>query len=137
MGRSVSYPYNALLKEYFYLEYSNEDEEGFNFEFFLEDLISMLKQRFPSLYDDQEWISREDKVHLSNSLVRFGISEYCGIVCLWAIPYKDNHLAENWVNQIRDSFHNYLIKNFSNHCNRIGTFGNGESLYMKSNLTLV
>ena len=146
MGRSVSTPSNAIVAYYdvsdfghtyddendcidydSYCEWQAQDDWGY----FKEGMIDQVKELFPSMSECEEWIGREDLAIAENQLAYFGVSEYCGVASVWIVAKEDqygndNPLAEAWVNKISDKFH----KNFGDYA-RVGTFSNGESVYMK------
>ena len=130
MGRSVSYADNSEIVEYIDV---GEIEDQFIWDLYVDDLVESLKDSFPSLEEDDQWLSREDHVIASNALVYVGLSEYCGLASLWVTPRAchdeiyDNDttgLAINWCNKISDKFH----KQFGEY-NRVGSFSDGTSVY--------
>jgi hypothetical protein len=131
MGRSVSYPHNTIEKVY-YDTSSIEDE--CDWDEFVDNLKYNLQAQFKSLEDCDEWLGREDHAFLENRFVYVGISEYCGLSCVW-IALKDNldayyndhdlnGLANAWVNKISKKFY----KDYGD-LYKCGTFSNGCSVY--------
>lgn len=139
MGRSVSYPSNALIVTFNVIPYYYEAEEyceageydvEAGWDFLIEDLVTTCGGHWPSLKSDKKWIGREDHAILSNSLVRVGVSEYCGLVAYWVIPNERNpeceSLATRWAKQIEETF----VRHFGGY-KKVGSMSNGEGVYQK------
>lgn len=126
MGRSVSYPSNAVVS-FMHVDEMDECEWGdlvYNFR-------SHLKSLWPSVSSADEWIGREDHVLAENGHAQFGMSEYCGLVSYWMVPkqadtyYGDTQgLHDNWVAQTADRFQ----KSFGD-MRKVGNFSNGGGIY--------
>jgi hypothetical protein len=151
MGRSVSYHGTPLvyLADLTFGEYTPPpdqcddsvefDEDGnpvtdyWDFSEFIEDLRSLVSDRYPSLTSCDKWPGREDHAILENLHALFGVSEYCGLISVWIAPCPQSsrpELAEAWISQISDNLRDLLILAFPNKaCYRHGTFSNGESVY--------
>jgi hypothetical protein len=147
MGRSVSYPSNALIVTFNTIQYYYEAEEydveaGVATEIgeeienpcawddLLEDFVNACEECWPSLNLDIKWLDREDQALLSNRLVRIGISEYCGMVAYWVVPNEQNPecftLAQRWATQIEEVF----VRKFGGY-NKVGSMSNGGGVYQK------
>jgi hypothetical protein len=129
MGRGVSSPNYALHKVYFPFEFENED--GFEWDFMIDEIRETFKSLFKSLYNSDTWLDREDKVLLENDHCQIGISEYCGLCCLWVVIKEENdfnpNLSYSWVDKniipIMNKYYSDLKK--------MGTMSNGVSVYEK------
>ena len=132
MSRSVSKPSNSLFAFYFDVsEYEQHD-----FDIMEENLTSLLERNFKSLYPSNEWLGREDRAILTNKLAYIGISEYCGLLCIWFVPRDDKEnfhtvLGNTWLQSIHNKAQKLLSDYFgkSNTLMRIGAFSNGETIY--------
>lgn len=127
MSRSVSYGRGSILKEYFSLE---EDDLDFNFDFLIEDLIQQIIDKFSDyeLFEEKNrWLGDEDKVLLSGEYFEIGISEYCGLCCLWVVPSKNEEIPEEeklkHIDLIKDRFSTFGT------LRHLGTFSNGEAIF--------
>lgn len=130
MGRSVSYPRNAIVA-FTHLEAS--DDQDVVDEWAFDDLVEDLQQYAPTLWKSLDtcdrWIGREDRALLVNRHAYIGISEYCGLVAYWLVVREDTEqpgLAERWVAQAAPRF----LKTFGT-LNKIGTASNGESFFQQ------
>jgi hypothetical protein len=134
MGRSVNYLNNA---EYINYIDTLSIQDSCEWEDFKCNIASIIKNRYKSFSECDEWEGNETKVILENNLAIVGISEYCGLTSISIAPKefiyyeKDNTaLAIKWINSISDNLEKLLDKNFE--CYRkVGTFSNGESVYSK------
>jgi hypothetical protein len=115
MGRSVSYPSEALVVTFNTLEQvdcgrcdgtgrdletvtgenkecpvcegsGKVEQDADDFDELIEDFRQHLKHLFPSVEEADDWLGREDHVLAQNKLARFGMSEYCGLVAYWIVP---------------------------------------------------
>lgn len=126
MGRSVSYPRNAIVA-FTHLEADEEGSIADDFEWLGEDLQQQSQAAWPSLDTCDRWIGREDRALLVNRHAYVGISEYCGLVAYWIVARDDAEqpaLAERWVASVADRF----LKTFGT-LHKIGTASNGESFF--------
>lgn len=125
MGRSVSYPYNAIVKAYKDVSWMEED---WDWQDFVYDIRYACKEAWPSLYDSDDWLGHEDRVLLENDFAYVGVSEYCGLACLWIVPKEDDlaraGLAVNWCNRMASRF-----KKLFGDYERMAVFSNGEAIY--------
>lgn len=131
MGRSVSVPSRAQLVAYAPLELDEDYELDFESEV-IEPLRYQLTKAFPSLYEDDDWLDREDHVILKNRHAQFGISEYCGLLSIWAVPYNDDEQAglhAAWLGQIAAKFGAVVQATFGTRLVKCGSFSNGEGFY--------
>lgn len=135
MSRGVSHACGSIWKFYFTAYHAADD-----FEWFIEDLQYIFKQKYKSLTECDLWLGREDHAILANSHAYIGISEYNGIVCLWCVPknsnmgYPEDNLHLNWCDQIYKNISKMLIKNYpeSMLINR-GSASNGEQFFTPAN----
>lgn len=129
MGRSVSCPPDAVITEYLQVDINDSDE----WDEFIDDLREVVKERYPSFWDVDKWIGREDRAILANDHSYIGVSYYCDIVCVWGVvrPYATNEsLSKHWLESIVGNFNKHLTKRYKgNKLNRIGTFSNGEGVF--------
>lgn len=132
MGRSVSRPSGSFAVAYEHLEY-DEDDATMQWECYLEDVVSKARKLAPSFSECDTWPDREDHAILENEFAYLGLSEYCGLVCIWLLPkegddYGDNQagLRAHWLDQIEAKFH----KVFGT-LNKVGTFSNGEAVFSR------
>ena len=144
MGRSVSTPGEALdLGTVFYLApWSDDDpeydEDGdpierdweFEWEWFMEDLETVVQDTYPSVSTANWWADREDRVFAQNQFASFGVSEYSGLVAVWAIlnpsvPDSEEGLAKAW---LRRSW-SKLEKSYPWRLGMQGRFSNGEAVF--------
>ncbi len=136
MGRSVSTPSNAVAVMYVHLDYDDNwltahDE----FSDDVENLRAAVREHL-EMHDSNVWLDRENRVILHDEYGQVGISEYCGLIAIWAVPSEsDDELASafehaNWIDGIeailesatRDAFGDNILR-------KVGTFSNGESVY--------
>lgn len=125
MARSVSYPRGALVA----FSYLDEEMDYFDFQDFLESEREYVSSLWPSLHAADHWRGHEDHVLAANSLVEFGISEYCGLVAYWLVPREDlepslEAFAQRWIDQVSPRF----LKTFGT-LRKLGTFSNGEAVF--------
>lgn len=130
MSRGVSRPSSAFAVAYDQFE-SREDYEDNELDWL--DYVEQAKQKvlklWPSFVPCDIWLGREDHAVLENNFAFFGISEYCGVVCLWLAGRDEGYnpgLATRWKNQVEQKFRDQfgtLVK--------LGTFSNGESVFKK------
>lgn len=125
MGRSVSYPTNAVVA---YSTFEGEDADDFRFEV-IEAFRGVIADMYPSAYECDRWIGREDHAVMENGHAYFGVSEYCGLVAYWVVAkdYADSEaLADRWVASIAKRFQ----ATFGT-LRRLGTFSNGEGVFQQ------
>jgi hypothetical protein len=134
MGRSVDYLSRSQKVVYIPFEVENEFDSEFEWDYFYEDLINILCEKYPSLYTvKNKWDGRETRIILENDLCQIGLSEYCGLVSVSIRVneyYEYYNIAESWINRI--NFERVLNERF-NTLHKIGTFSNGESIYERIN----
>ncbi len=137
MGRSVDYLNGAELVSYLNVEFSEDCwESEFQWENLLDYLTSEFSAKFKSLcVEENKWEGNETRIFLSNDLVNFGISSYCGLVSISIAPanYDYEQLAINWINKVSKS-----VIGIINNCPvgenlvKIGTLSNGKSVFSKA-----
>lgn len=140
MGRSVSYPTGAIVA--YATPSFAEDEVGadedelsydyFNFDDLLDDARAVAMAAWPSFYEVDKWLGREDHAIAENRWAYFGVSEYAGVVAYWIVAKDQDDdgrqgLAEQWV----QSAYKKLRKTFGT-MRRIGWFSDGTALYQRN-----
>lgn len=152
MGRSVSCPTRAVHRVYIDISWMGQTEDDYGNEYWDDDLSRMdwddhiaslqtaLSERYKSVGEADEWLDREDHAIAENRHAYFGVSEYCGLLCVWVVP-KDGYryythdpepaFAQRWVESIGKSFESIVADVFGtgNTLRKLGTFSNGESVY--------
>jgi hypothetical protein len=135
MGRSVSYPSAARVVTFRHLDWEDEDDSEWLWDFTVSEFQRCLKAMFPSVEPADDWIGREDHVLAENKLARFGMSEYCGLVAYWIVPQQPldqygnynaglDRMAERWIDSIADKF----VAAFGE-LTKVGSMSNGEGVY--------
>lgn len=133
MSRSVSYANGAFVVTF---KDMSDCLDGFEWNWWIEDLQEQIKSVFPSFTNCDKWLDREDHAILENSFAYFGISEYMSLVSLWLVLKDDleygnydqdrTGLAKKWASQVKEKFE----KTFGDLV-KIGTFSNGEAIYRR------
>ena len=123
--------------------YRSEDDEevelnDWHWDDFKTAMVETFMQ-FPSVEETDEWIGDENHVLAKNGLAKFGISEYCGLVSVWAVPNEETynqygdyinleHFSQNWLTKswpkVENRWPNRMVKG--------GTYSNGISFYRKA-----
>lgn len=125
MARSVSVPVDAEVV--CFQEFDGEDWDDFVWWF-----RETCQDAWPSLDKSDDWIGRENHVLLENGHARIGVSEYCGLVSLWIVPYISDYypehkgLALHWIDQIAPKFHERFGR-----LRLIGRASNGEAFFTR------
>jgi len=131
MGRSVSSPSGAVELAFEHLD-SSEDSGEFDWQMYQEDVAYKGRRVAKSFRDCDKWVGREDKAILENEFCYLGLSEYCGLVCIWLLPKECEEylyygsLRDHWLSQISPKFQ----KAFGT-LNKVGTFSNGEAVFSR------
>lgn len=127
MGRSVSVAAGAELVTYKQFEYEEDEAVSQdNWDDFVEDITSYFEYKYPSLERCDEWLDREDHVILQNRLIYLGISEYCGLVSIWAVPKEEYpDLTAKFIKTITPYFEKI------GELRKVGTFSNGEAVFKR------
>ena len=121
MGRGVSVPYDAEVVTYIDV---SDIEDDFQWEDMLQEIIFILKDKMPSLYESDQWLGNEDKVLLENDLALIGVSSYSGVMSLWIVPNNQyEQLAYAWISKVA-----HHVKELGN-LTKQGTMSNGVSVY--------
>lgn len=127
MGRSVSVPSRAEAVAYAAID--PDFIEDFESEV-IDPLRYSLKEAFPSLYDDNDWLDREDHVIARNRLGLFGISEYCGLLAVWIVPAdEESNLSAPWCARAEAKLGAVVAKVFGQRLRRVATASNGEAFF--------
>ena len=132
MGRSVNYARNALKVWYFPYE-SDPDDGDENWTSLIHEIRVTLCSIIPSFEPYSKWTDRELLCILRNNYSEIVISEYCGLCSLSFVMRDDVErpaLAEHWMRQVVNGIDCELLK-VLNLVRKVGTFSNGESVYMK------
>lgn len=145
MGRSVSYPSGAHVAysdweagwvshdpetdEPLEEGYWDEDQAHFDWECIVDNFKHTIKVLFPSTWEIDKWVGREDRALMANNYCYFGISEYCGCIAYWVVlrddlGWTEGGRAEHWFKQIEHSFEKAFATMY-----RIGGFSDGTSVY--------
>jgi hypothetical protein len=134
VGRSVSYANGSEVILYTHFNY-DEDEfvNELNWEDSIGNLVYGVKRKFKSFDTCDEWLGREDKAILENSLAYIGVSEYCGLVSVWVKPKDDEtyNLGVNFAHKIRKNLEKIVENSFGVRLVKVGHFSNGECLFEK------
>ena len=152
MGRSVSYPSGAHVtfaptpydeglclgcwepeSECECVEDARDIQPGeVDWDWIADDLRDRARDLFPSLWDADDWLGREDRVLARNRLVSFGFSEYCGLMAIWLVPRGDldgpgkEALAERWIESVWPKFQSTFGE-----FQKVGSMSNGEGVYRR------
>lgn len=160
MGRSVSYPSEALVVTFAEMEdpecsrcegtgrYIDDhvDEEcdtcegrgkvpfdSDNFDDLIDAFRSRLKELFPSVEDADQWLDNEDHILAENKLARFGMSEYCGLVAYWIVPQTlgvYDPLNYGMTERWIKSIADKFVAAFGE-LSKVGSMSNGEGVYQR------
>lgn len=132
MGRSVSTPRNTWHTCYAVLDEDGHDD----WSWLCRDFQREVNKAFPSMWDCDEWIGREDHALLENQFAYVGVSEYCGLVAMWVaekeLDWRDEHLTglrDRWLRQIAQRFSKVAERCFGQALRHQGTFSNGEAFF--------
>jgi hypothetical protein len=127
MGRSVMTVSDAI--QIVYLEL---DEEYDDWDWFIEDVRTVISQKYKSFQVVDSWDGREEHRILENDLAKVVVCEYCGMVSINLVPCEFSlfllPLAEHWCSQIADGF----AKLFPERLCKLGTMSNGVSVYERA-----
>lgn len=146
MSRSVSYPHDTAALVFTSFEHKDAARDSDCqlgvcecWGDFIDNLTSSMHAAFPSLDHTDTWTSREDHAILANAHCYVGISEYCGLVSVWAIlrpdildAASDEEFAEAriWCDTLdAGAFANAVRAANGEILRKVGTFSNGESVY--------
>ena len=134
MGRSVSTHRHAVETIYLH-DVVSDDAESYEWDYFIEDIRSILSNRYPSLSECERWQDREDRIILENQRAEVSVSEYCGLVAVCLAPLDPyNPLDQGWCERISKSFRDTLHKAYpSSALRQLGRFSNGEGVFAPIN----
>ena len=150
MGRSVSYPSGSIVKLYVDISSMGSDVDEEHYVSVTADIAQMeyeenmlyfqglICKSFKSMSRCEKWLRDENLTIAENSYAYIGLSDYCGLLCVWVCPksnidYNLESLANKWILSIEKKL-SFLVGEVYGHnnlLNRIGTFSNGESIYEK------
>jgi hypothetical protein len=130
MGRSVSTHRHAVETIYLH-SVVPDDAESYEWDYFIEDIRSILSKRYPSLSECERWQDREDRIILENKRAEVSVSEYCGLVAVCLAPLDPyNQLDQGWCDRVSKSFRDTLHKAYpSSALHKLGRFSNGEGVF--------
>lgn len=139
MGRSVSTPSNACVVVYAWLDCEEDDDDSFlaqsNFDDAILNMQCDLIAKDKTFSVCKHWIGREDCAYLESEQFYVGISEYCGLVAVWAVPKEreDDDEREPLIDGIRAAnLQPWLVEvagYFGETLCHVGTFSNGEAVF--------
>lgn len=167
MGRSVSYPSNNCAVEFTHLEavyccsecgeIANDYDEPscecegadividhdacqHDWQDFCDGVRSVIKDALPD-FDDcgDKWLGREDLAILESYYHYVGVSEYCGLVAVWAVPKVDDYYMDlrerAKVAAERAKLPELIAKAIGgsglDRLRKVATFSNGEAVYRR------
>lgn len=138
MARSVGVHNDAVVTVYMPFHARFEGEYEFAWEFFIDDLKSIISRRYKSFYDEDGWADREGRIILRNSHAEVVVYEYCGLVSVNLVPRNSPHhyepdlaLGRWWCDQVADNFRKLLDDSFQTY-RLVGRFSNGEAVYERA-----
>lgn len=133
MGRSVSRPTGAVITVYGYFH----GEDQWDWDELVSSLRENLAAKYPSLLACSQWLGREDKAILENGHGYIGVSEYCGLVCVWAVvrefdyrePENREQLAGQWFARVEKGIHKTVKECLGGELQSLGHASNGEQFF--------
>lgn len=149
MARSVSYAKGAKWVLYTHVEEPkpegcdygdppHQDDCQIAWDDFMGTLKDELQARFPSLTACDEWLGREDRAVLQNDHAYFGVSEYMGLVSVWAVPKQDDGWGQNmdglhahWTG-LAEAKAKDAVKAAGELLVKVATFSNGEAVFQRA-----
>ena len=127
MSRSVSVPHYAEAVAYTAIDPDNVEDFQ---DQVIEPLVYSLKKAFPSLYEDDQWLDREDHVIARNRHGLFGISEYCGLLAVWIVPAdEESNLSAPWCARAEAKLCAVVQDVFGLRLRSVGCASNGEQFF--------
>jgi hypothetical protein len=138
MGRSVSVPRDAAIVCYSsldnYFETCPDSGELFgDWDYdVLEVIQEQVKEKYPSFKETYRWLGREDMTILENTYCGIGVSEYCGLLSIWLVPYvfedNDNRHLIGLQKRFITVIEPWFKKTFGD-LTKLGTASNGEAFF--------
>ena len=119
MGRSVSYPFGAVVA-FRLLETSEGDDLDWEYDCLVDCVRHDAMNAFPSLREYEGWRGREDRILLRNAYADCGISSYCGFAAIWLAERDDPAYweadstnppfsrARHWLAQVEPPLHRHV-----------------------------
>jgi hypothetical protein len=132
MGRSVAYLSNSLHEVY--VDVSEFDNDGMDWDDWVENISAELRHKFPSLRKTEEWDGRETRIFLDNLHCEIGVSEYSGLASISIRARQDIDsnrvpIAENWIDLVWNNIEK-VVQDFSGEVYvKQGSFSNGEGVF--------
>jgi hypothetical protein len=141
MGRTVSCPRNAIAKTYTHVEVGDDgdyfewDEFEDSLRYAIEAVFNLGKQHRINVYRDED----KGLYHAYGHVI--GMSEYCGLLCLWIVQ-SDRHepdeedaterLARGLLICNSDALLEKVVTEMGlTNLFKVGTFSNGEAVFEK------
>lgn len=150
MSRGVSCASGAVWRFYLYPQRDGKTSSDFgqmqqDWEDWLDNLKEVLTCKFKSLRQCDRWLDREGHAILENGHAYIGVSEYCGMVCLWCVPkgnanigwgreHEQAGLHVSWCCQVEDEVGKLLAKQYPDEVMvSMGHASNGEQFFRPLN----
>jgi hypothetical protein len=127
MARSVATPSGTHTVVYLAPDLDPDDDS-----YFLEDIVTLLSEAFPSLGPTRKayWLDRECRVYMDNLHARVTISSYCGLYAIALVPVDDSPLALHWCEQVAPRFRTTIHEAYPDAAlRRLGSASNGEAFF--------
>lgn len=135
MSRSVSTHPNALATVYLYpFLYAGVDDY---YTQFFEELLEIIRRRFPSFRPCDRWVGRENHVVLQNAHAEVSVAEYNGLVSVCLAACDDHSeafaaLSAHWAASASRTFRNHLHRCFADSALLSqGHASNGEQFFTR------
>ncbi len=135
MARSVATHFDSVATVYLNKPHMSDDDEDddaeYHWESFIEDLQTVVEEKYPSFDSADRWVDREVHIIMQSKVAEIGVSEYCGLVSICLAPRDvDNPLNVSWCEQNADKFTELLHKSYeSSALISKGRFSNGEQVF--------
>ncbi len=127
MARSVSVPGDAVKVAYASFECSDDGYDcSEEFSDCIESLRAVLGEKYPSLEEVSRWVGNELRVVLKGPMGAVGVSEYCGLVAVWAVPNPGAPLGAAWCGRLDLDA---AAACFGPTLRKVGTASNGEAFF--------
>jgi hypothetical protein len=124
---------------YAYVDYEEDvDLAQMNFDDAVANVRGDVMAQLPRFGACDEWIGREDRAILASPEFYVGVSEYCGIVAVWAVPRErdDDEDGEPLTRALSAARLQTLLHEvasyFGETLEKVGTFSNGEAVFRRA-----